>query len=428
MCKSKNKQDKCQYKDINECPYNSRKECPRIKRDCHLPKNDEFDEAPSHKLSWKPIALAVASLILLVAIEFSEPKCASLKPWFELASAVCISILAGVLLTFMVDIPKRFEEYTRLISTSLTSYTYLKGLSREELSELRGRVTSELYMKNAPKMPRGLIKLDNKVCELLSNPYYEVYRETIHCENPATYETMTSQQTDIELPEGATKLFVKKNNNQVYTIRNPFSQSRPIKANIGLNNYVYLPKNCTLKDLFQIDKFQISIDNSDFIDILPMVKVMHHYHTKVDNLSPDAVTYNVGFHLVAKDNNTITVESLSKINPQEEVEYTEASGSVSDAQLAVSFNDNVRVKLSFSLIVPVDDNHFTKRLKYSTKSYRLDYSIADQDQRLTGQLFGTLIDQSQIEITETDDDRHISIEAFEWLLPKSGAFVVSSKR
>ena len=428
MCKRGNKQDKCQYRDINECPYNSRKECPRIKTDCHLPKNDEFDDSPSYKRSWKPFALALVSLVVLFVIVFSEPKCNSIKPWFDLLSAGCISVLAGVLLSIFVDIPKRFDEYTRLISTSLTSYTYLKGLSREELSELRGRVTSELYMKNAPKMPRGLIKLDNKVCELLSNPYYDVYRETIHCETPDIYQNVIKNAADIKLPEGATKMFVKKNNNQVYTIRNPFSQSRPIKANIGLNNYVYLPQNCTLKDLFNIEKFQVSIDNKDFVDILPLVKVMHHYHTKVDNLSPEAITYNVGFHLVAKDNNTITIETLTKMGSEGEVEYTEAIGPVNDAQLAVLFSDNIRVKLSYSLIVPVDDNHFTKRLKYSTKSYRLDYSIDAQDQRLTGQLFGTLIDQSQIEITETNDDRHISIEAFEWLLPKSGAFVVSSKR
>ena len=424
----KYKQEKCQFKDVNECPYNRRSECPQVRPDCHLPKEEAFDDIPRQTVSWKPIALSLVAIVVLFIIEFSEPKSDSWEPWFDLISAGCISVLAGVLLSILVDIPKRFDEYTRLISTSLTSYSYLKGLNREELSELRGRVTAELYMKNAPKMPRGLIKLDNKVCELLTNPYYDVYRETIHCEKPDTYENVAKSSTKVVLPEGATGAFIKKNNNQVYTIKNPFSKSRPIKANIGLNNYVYLPKNCELKELFTIDKFQISIDDGDFVDILSLVRVMYHRHTKVDSLSPDAVTYNVGFHLVAKDNRTITQETLSKMKDKGEVDYEEAFGVVGDAQLTVSFNDSVRVKLSFSLIVPVDDNHFTKRLKYSTKSYRLDYSIADLEQRLTGQLFGTLIEQSQIEVTETDDDRHISIEAFEWLLPKSGAFVVSSKR
>ena len=36
--------DKCQYMDINECPYNSRRECPQIKRDCHLPGEGEDNE------------------------------------------------------------------------------------------------------------------------------------------------------------------------------------------------------------------------------------------------------------------------------------------------------------------------------------------------------------------------------------------------
>lgn len=420
--------EKCQYVDINECPYNTRRECPQIKRDCHLPGDDEEHEYAGQPVSWKPIALAVVALTILVIVNFSVPKSAFFKSLFAILSAGSISILAGVLLAWLVDIPRKFDEYTRLISTSLTSYTYLKGLSKEELSELRGRVTAELYMKNAPKLPRGLIKLDNKVCELLGNPFYEVYRETIHCEKPDAYKSITGQDMKISLPGGATQLFVKKNNDQIYTIRNPYAKSQPIKANIGLNNYVYLPKDCRLDDLFKIERFQISIDGGEFIDILPLIKVMYKRHTKMDNLSPDAVTYNTGFHLVTLDNKTINQETLSKVSSPGDAKYEEASGTSKETQLTVSFSDTVRVKLKFSLIVPVDDNHFTKRLKYSTKSYRLDYSIADPDQRLTGQLFGTLIDQSQVEINETDEDRHISIEAFEWLLPKSGAFVVSSKK
>lgn len=420
--------DKCQYMDINECPYNSRRECPQIKRDCHLPGEGEDNEHIAKRVAWKPVALAIVAVLVLVIVNFSEPKCEFWVSVFAILSAGCVSILAGVLLAWLVDIPRKFDEYTRLISTSLTSYTYLKGLSREELSELRGRVTAELYMKNAPKLPRGLIKLDNKVCELLGNPFYEVYRETIHCEKPDTYKSITGQDMKISLPGSATQKFVKKNNDQIYTIRNPYTRSQPIKANIGLNNYVYLPKDCGLKDLFKIEKFQISIDDGEFVDILPLIKVIYKRHTKMDNLSPDAVTYNTGFHLVTLDNKTINQEALTKISSPGEALYEEATSSPRDTQLTVSFSDTVRVKLKFSLIVPVDDNHFTKRLKYSTKSYRLDYSIADPNQRLTGQLFGTLIDQTQIEINETDEDRHISIEAFEWLLPKSGAFVVSSKK
>lgn len=428
MCWSKTEtKEKCQYSDINECPYNSRRECPQVRKNCHLPNDGDSDHVTHHSF-WKPIVLAIIAIVVLVIVQFSDPKNEFWASIFSLLNAGCVSILAGVLLAWLVDIPKKLDEYTRLISTSLTSYTYLKGLTREELSELRGRATAELYMKNAPKMPRGLIKLDNRICDLLSNPYYSVYRETIHCEIPDSYEKVTGISSSVELPQGATLLFYKKNNDQIYTIKNPFSKNHIIKANIGLNNYVYLPKNCGLKDLFKIEKFQVSIDGAEFVDILSLVKIIYHRHTKMDNLSPDAVTYNTGFHLVTQDGKTINQETLSKGLPTGDAEYEESNESAGEAQLTVSFSDNVRVKLKFCLIAPVDDNHFTKRLKYSTKSYRLDYSIADPEQRLTGQLFGTLIDQSQIEINETDDDRHISIEAFEWLLPKSGAFIVSSKR
>lgn len=423
----KKNRDKCLYTDINECPYNSRRECPQVKTDCHQPREEDLDKSSNPKKSWRPVVLALVAIVLLMVVSFGEPKNSFSESLFSIIRAGSVSVLAGVLLAWLVDIPKRFDEYTRLISTSLTSYAYLKGLSRQELSDLRGRVTAELYMKDAPKMPRGLINLDNRVCELLRNPYYSVYREIIHCETPNTYEKITKKDSAVELPEGATHKFVRKTNDQLYTIKNPYAKNHQIKANIGLNNYVYLPKNCDLSELFKIEKFQVSIDNGEFVDILPLLKVNYQRHTDVDNLSPDAITYNAGFHLVTKDDKTITHEVLVKMPVNDEVEYKEATG-FSESQLAVSFYDNVKVKLKFCLIVPADDNHFTKRLKYAAQSYRLDYYISDQDRRLSGQLLGTLLDQSQIAVNETNEDRHISIEAFDWLLPKNGAFVVSSKR
>ena len=427
MFKNRNNTDnKCQYTDINECPYNSRKECPQLKPDCHMPNDSDFEAGMSKKRSWVPIILVVSSAIILVVLEFNSPKSDNWLSVFNLLSAGCISVIAGVLLSWLVDVPRKFDDYSRLISTSLTSYTYLRGLSRKELAELRERVTAELYMKDTPKMPRGLIKLDNRICELLSNPYYLVYRETIDCEKPDTFKNITGKDLK-DNKDG--QLFLKKNNNQVYTIKNPFSGVQPIKANIGLNNYVFLPNECPLNDLFIINKYLVSIDNSKFVDIIPLLKVTYQKREKTDVHSPETTTYNTGFQLITKTGSSISQESLLSMPfDNSKAEYEESSVFAHDSQLVVTFSVNVRVQLSYSLIVPVADNHYTKRLKYSTKSYRLDYSIADTEQRLTGQLLGTLIDQSQIEINESDDERHLSIEAFEWLLPKSGATVVYSKK
>ena len=90
--------EKCQYVDINECPYNTRRECPQIKRDCHLPGDDEEHEYAGQPVSWKPIALAVVALTILVIVNFSVPKSAFFKSLFAILSAGSISILAGVLL------------------------------------------------------------------------------------------------------------------------------------------------------------------------------------------------------------------------------------------------------------------------------------------------------------------------------------------
>lgn len=407
----------------------------------------ERNEKEDHNNYLWIAVIAIMGLIMSIFIKSEDELWNNI---LIILQGVSISALAGVILTKFVDIPKRFSDYTKLITTSLTSYDFLKQLKEEDLQKLREKVTTELYMEKAPKMPQGLIKLDSKVCDLVNNPYYYFYRESIECDEPKNYRDLICAESkivnDFDASEDAQKpdsglneseikdenevgkkLFVRKNNYQVYTINNPFAGVKKIEANIGLNNYVYIPKGCSLEQLFQIKQFQLSIDNGEFVDIMPLLEIVYHTHKKTDVHAPETTTYNTGFHLVTKDGNIITSFSLLNIKPSE-VTCKEAMGNIGEPKLSVSFSDNVRVKLNYTLIVPEDDNHFTKRLKYTTKSYRLDYSIADKTQRLTGQLFGTLIDQSQIEINESVDDNSISIEAFEWLLPKSGAFVVSSKK
>jgi hypothetical protein len=57
----------------------------------------------------------------------------------------------------------------------------------------------------------------------------------------------------------------------------------------------------------------------------------------------------------------------------------------------------------------------------------LDYNCS-QGTRLLGQLFGTLVDQSRVSINISKEKNMLSIESHDWLLPKSGAFVVMSKK
>lgn len=376
---------------------------------------------------------AFLGLILAVVVKHIESPCVS-EFWLagaDILQAVCISILAGVVLSKFVDMPQKLNYYSKLITTSLTSFDYLESLQKGDLYRLREQVTASLYSVSTPNMPKGLLSLDGKICKLMEDPYYSVYRESVECHKPGTYKEVSGDEKDITLPAKATNLFVKKECRQNYTIDNPFGEDHSIKANIGMNNYVYLPKDCELKRLFKIEKLEVSIDDSEYKDIRHLLKVVYNQKEGEAELSPNAVTYNTGFHLALKKGKELTSDiintSVQQDGDEEGVVY-EPISSKDDLPLMAICNKHIAIRLKYSMIFPIDDNHFTKRLKYSTKSYRLDYSIESDDLRLDGQLFGPLVDQSEIVIDESNNDKHISIECFSWLLPRSGAFVVMSKR
>ena len=93
-----------------------------------------------------------------------------------------------------------------------------------------------------------------------------------------------------------------------------------------------------------------------------------------------------------------------------------------DTGLKVSFKKQVSVIIKYKQFLDIEDNHYTRRLRYPAQSYRLDYNCS-QGTRLLGQLFGTLVDQSKVSINISKDKNMLSVESHDWLLPKSGAFV-----
>lgn len=457
---------RCPHLQAGNCPFLGSKDCNLRAEDCVYPKvgnngaaNEETIPSNKDRCGSPQTYLLIFALlgltISLIVSHTINPVISDFWLWLvDVVKAICVSLLAGVILSWLVNIPQKFRDFSKLISTSLTSSEYLSGLSRGDLFRLRERVTSHLYADKSPNMPRGLLKLDGEICKLLEDPYYSIYRESVECHKPGSFEDVSGTDSTVNMPPDATLEFVKKDCYQNYTIENPFSSTHPIKANIGLNNYVYLPEGCELKKLFSIEKFEISIDGGDYEDIKHLIKVVYSRKDGSADISPNAVPYNAGFHLSLKNGEELTSDIIGASKKQIEkeqgrvdipdipnkpkndcgkqrldsaVDY-ECKQTANDVPLLVVCSKRVSVRFKYSMILPIDDNHFTKRLKYSTKSYRLDYSIEAENQRLVGQLFGPLVDQSQIEIVESNDDRRISIECFSWLLPRSGAFVVMSKR
>lgn len=417
-------EDNCQYKDFSDCPYSKRSDCPNLKKNCYLPENDEEEENRYYD-SGQGICLSVIS-ILLIIFPIIAKECINCHVWnivFDCLLSFGISLFAGVILAKIVNIPQNLDDFTQIVTTSLSSFRYLRSLTKEQLISLRNRVTFELHTKNLPNMPQGLLRLDKKVCDLLSKPYYKVYREIIQCHNEGDYNDVAfgyTEQNDIK----AGQKFFWKEVTQEYTIKNPYGKQTPIKADIGIRNHIFLTKGCRIQNVFKIDSYQISIDGHPYVNIMNALNVVYNNHTKcTSDIDPNTTTYNTGLYVMTKDEKVISLEYLNSLSTRSSDSSDIGYESTDSArEMLVLFNDTVSVKFKYKQVIPVEDNHFTKRLKYSTKSYRLDYFSEDNVQ-LFGQLLGTLIDQSQVAVNQSKDGKHISIESFEWLLPQSGAFV-----
>lgn len=433
MKKRNNQKNKevCKYESIVECPYNTRSQCPDVKKNCHHPEENEL-LSKCRQPVWLYVLLASIFLIVISIYFKQSANCFGEIIWDVLLS-IGISLSTGAVLFKLINIHQYLEEYTHIVSTSLSTFKYLSSLTREQLSTLRNKVTYELHSKNVPNMPQGFLKLDKKVCELLEHPFYKFYRESIQCQEKGKYGDIVKhiKGEDYNIPDtnlASINVFIKEVT-QEYTIKSPFDRTRSIKSNIGISNFIWRPKGCDISEMFQIESFQVSIDGHPYIDISPLLTILYKQQTTSSvNLDPDTTTYNTGMYLSTKTGNTITLDSLKMLNSNDVASYKAIRGSLcQNLGLFVQFYDSVSVKFKYKQINPESDNHFTKRLKYSAQSYRLDY-YCDYDTHLFGQLFGTLIDQSNISINLSMDGRHISIESFDWLLPKSGAFVVMGNK
>ena len=413
---NKKSNNTCQYKDITQCPYNRQEECPNLKKYCHLPESNKHSntrQVSKSKIFAHILALAGIAGIITGQI---NPKC--IEYYQSLLLSISTSLLAGAIVALLVDLPQKAEKIMKLMSTALISFEYLGSLSREQLKTLRSRVTNELYSQNAPNMPRGILLLDQRLCDLLEEPYYSTYRETIHCQAEKEH---TSRSNPISKHK-----FIEKEVTEEYTINNPFSHSHLAKANIGISKYLIIPKDFRVDDLFHIESYQVSIDGSNYTDILPLINIHSHtYEPHNSGGRPDAATYNAALYLKLFSGSVVNSDSIQNL-PDRTPDHKIDSTIMDDTGLKVSFKKQVSVIIKYKQFLDIEDNHYTRRLRYPAQSYRLDYNCS-QGTRLLGQLFGTLVDQSKVSINISKDKNMLSVESHDWLLPKSGAFVVMSK-
>ena len=222
-------------------------------------------------------------------------------------------------------------------------------------------------------MANSLLDVDKRVCDYLSSLYHPRFRHSVVCH---------------EIPND--EKYIYKEHTYDYKLVNPHGTFKPAEEEIGFSYFFSRENGIPISEYIDKIKIEIRKDNNPNPEISNGEGLLSE-----DELDEKIDHYNVMARLSKK----------------------------------VDFIDNIEVKMQVRVKVLKDDPCFSKRIRRPVKNFRLDYSYNNGNDgvKLVGQLFGTEIKQSDIQIKYMSDT-HISIETFDWLLPSNGAIVVTTKK
>lgn len=368
----------CNFTNLSECPYASVDECKFNKKNCFRKKKAPIFTFTTLKIL---VVILVGLLITLVSIYLdANVKFTGSHLVFGALSSIAVSLIAGAVLAWMIDIPSKLKEYENSIVNALVSNNYFKSLDEERLTQLRKDVTEQLHKVNVPCMARGLIDIDQKICNLLKQPYYTRYRQTVVCKKDEENGVIVKHHT-ID-----------------YKLINPYSVNSKATEYISIANLVLSNGKDNMKDKAITDvRIRCIIDDGQAKNLSSEIEF--------DSSSVDSreTFYDTKVELVAKND----------------------SYKGDKKGLKIEFDKSLEVKMSYDIVVDKDDISFTKRLRHPAKNFRLDYTFETTSPiKIFGQLFGTELKQSDF-LIRYPLPNSVSLESFEWLLPDNGAIVVT---
>lgn len=368
----------CNFTNLSECPYSSISDCKFNKKNCFRKKKVPFLNVTTLKIL---LVIVFGLLIALVSIYFDTYAIFSGSHLvFGALSSIAVSLIAGAVLAWLIDIPSKLKEYENSIVHALVSNNYLKSLDEERLTQLRKDVTEQLHKVNVPCMARGLIDIDQKICNLLKQPYYTRYRQTVVCKSDDKNGVIIKHHT-ID-----------------YQLINPYSVNSQATEYISIANLVLANGTENMKNNAITDvKIQCIIDDKQIIDCSNEIAFTSSSINKRETF------YDTKVEMIAKND-----------------KYKGDKNG-----LKMVFSNSLEVKMSYTITVDKNDISFTKRLKHPAKNFRLDYTFESSSKiKIFGQLFGTELKQTDF-MTSYNLPNSVSLESFEWLLPDNGAVVVT---
>ena len=344
------------------------------------------------------LVMIIIALLAIVGLFYINQSCGGNFYAESIFAPILTSIIAAVIVSLTIDIKKQVSGIQDMIIDTFTSNSFLEKLTDERLQDIRSNAITEMHKQRYPNMQKGLMDKDKEIFSALMHPYYEIYRET------AIYYKNKKLDWDTFSSENGARVLYRTVNIQ-YTIKSPTMDSVEDVADLSMRKCIQKPiesnEEQIIKQIFNLSHFYILVDGDERSDIKDDIKY------EIKELESHSDYYNTSVSLLYDGTNTQITDT-----------YNNLKG------IFVKYKKSIKVEVDYEIYLPIEDNHFTNRLKYPAKSFRIDCICNDDDNvRLYGELLGTFTENSKIKISHPNDNV-ISIEAFDWLLPRNGVFVI----
>lgn len=338
-----------------------------------------IDEAKKEKfphLFGQVIVILVGIiLIILGTVEIQFGGYTIFESIRKISESVGQALIVGTAISVILDLPFMQRYYKNRIIDILVGNEYLNSLPQAELERLRKECTEKIYLKKTKHFEPSLLELDEHISKLLTQPYVSTYRVEITC----------YQESNC----------IRKKANIKYWVENPLLNEATERIDGGI--LLYSVGDFPKEDLFKINKFSIRIDDQQRMDFTDKIELK--FVEKNDEKNP-AHNYLVSIQEKGTDRN-----------------------------FSFNFRDTLEIEIEDERLVPFSDNVFVKRIKTPTKNFRIHYTVINMECTLQGACLGAVLGNSPVgQVRTVINEKSISIESFDWLLPGNGIVIAAIPR
>lgn len=331
-----------------------------------------MNDSSGNKLSTS-IILALTVFLLLgvvcIAIGYLIPNNESNLVGIikGLLTAIGQTFIASSTISLFLSIKSIRDYFLTLLADVMTSNRFIEILSIPQLDLLHDSC-HKVICQGIDFQDEKMRDVNGKYHAMFKTPFCEEMRENIDCHIEGKY--------------------IVKKFRTYYYLKNPNKGTKQT-VDIEQKYFLNIPEGAIQTEFFIFNSYNIEIDGKTLFNT-PKTLFEENSRSNYNN-------YNTFVRVVDEQKGNFVVD----------------------------FIDTLKVEISFTSKIEKNDVSYTKRLRFPTKSFILNFTCADKNIRMVPQFFGGFVKRE--DITTTNNGNNLTIEYNKLALPGSGAMVVLNK-